>query len=80
MFLIISIKQKCVISSSFVGGSGFIMVESAFVGTPIITSDCPNGPKEFIGKSENGFIYNSNDVESFQKELDNFLNISKENL
>ena len=72
-------KAKCVISSSLWEDPGFIMVES-FVGTPIITSDCPNGPKEFIGKSENGFIYNSNDVESFQKELDNFLNISKENL
>ena len=73
-------KASCVISSSLWEDPGFIMVESAFVGTPIITSDCPNGPKEFIGKSENGFIYNSNDVKSFQKELDNFLNIPKEDL
>ena len=73
-------KANCVISSSLWEDPGFIMVESAFVGTPIITSDCPNGPKEFIGKNESGFIYKSNDVNSFQNELDSFLNISKDDL
>ena len=72
-------KSNCVISSSLWEDPGFIMVESAFVGTPIITSDCPNGPKEFIGKNESGFIYKSNDVNSFQNELDSF-NISKDDL
>ncbi len=73
-------KAKCVISCSLWEDPGFIMVESAFVGTPVISSDCPSGPKEFIGNNENGFIYNSNDEISFQKELENFLNISKDEL
>ncbi len=73
-------NAKCIISSSLWEDPGFIMVESAFVGTPIISSNCPSGPKEFIGNSENGFIYNSNDETSFQRELDNFLNISKDEL
>ena len=73
-------NAQCVISSSLWEDPGFIMVEAAFVGTPVITSDCPNGPKEFIGNSENGFIYNSNNTNSFQKELDHFLNISKVDL
>ena len=36
--------------------------------------------RKFIGKNDNGFIYNSNDVNSFQNELDSFLNISKDDL
>ena len=73
-------KAKCVISTSLWEDPGFIMVESAFIGTPIISSDCPNGPKEFIGNSESGFIFISNNANSFKKELDNFLNISKDEL
>ena len=69
------------ISSSLWEDPGIIMVESKpFVGTPIISSDCPNGPKEFIGNSENGFIYNSNDEISFQRKLDDFFNTSKDEL
>ncbi len=67
---------KCIISSSLWEDPGFIMVEAASVGTPIITSNCPSGPKEFIDNNRNGFIYNSNDEESFKSELDDFLNIS----
>ena len=56
------------------------MIESAFIGTPIISSNCPSGPKEFIGNSDNGFIYNLNEEISFQKSLDSFLNTSKDDL
>ena len=56
------------------------MIESACVGTPIISSDCPSGPKEFIGKNENGFIFDSNDENSFKETLDNFLASSKEKI
>ena len=56
------------------------MVEGACVGTPIISSDCPSGPKEFIGKNENGFIFNSNDENSFKDALDNFLTSSSKKI
>ena len=73
-------NAKCVISSSLWEDPGFIMIESAFLGVPIISSNCPSGPKEFIGKNENGFIFNSNEESSFQVELDNFLSITKNEL
>lgn len=73
-------NAQCVISCSLWEDPGFVMVETAYVGTPIISSNCPSGPKEFIGNNENGFIYDLNDEKSFKKELDNFLNISKEQL
>ena len=73
-------KAKCVISCSLWEDPGFIMIESACVGTPIISSDCPSGPKEFIGKNENGFIFNSNDEASFKKALDAFIVSSKDSI
>ena len=68
------------ISCSLWEDPGFVMVESAYVGTPIISSDCPSGPKEFIGNDENGFIFNSNDERSFKQALDNFLISSKKSI
>ncbi len=73
-------NAKCVISCSLWEDPGFIMIESAFVGTPIISSDCPSGPKEFIGKNENGFIFNSNDEVSFKKALDEFIISSEDSI
>ena len=73
-------NAKCLISCSLWEDPGFVMIESACVGTPIISSDCPNGPKEFIGKNENGFIFDSNDENSFKETLDNFLASSKEKI
>jgi glycosyltransferase involved in cell wall biosynthesis len=73
-------NAKCVISCSLWEDPGFIMIESATVGTPIITSNCPNGPKEFIGKNENGFLFNSNNENSFKDTLDSFINSSKETI
>ena len=68
------------ISCSLWEDPGFVMIESACVGTPIISSDCPSGPKEFIGKNENGFIFNSNDEVSFKKALDEFIISSKDSI
>ena len=73
-------NAKCVISCSLWEDPGFVMIESACVGTPIISSDCPSGPKEFIGKNENGFIFNSNDEVSFKKALDEFIISSKDSI
>lgn len=64
----------------FVGRSGFVMVKSAFIGTPIVSSNCPNGPVEFLCNNKNGFIFNSNSIISLKQEIDNFLGTSKSNL
>ena len=66
-------NAKCVISSSLWEDPGFVMVEAAYIGTPIISSDCPSGPKEFIVRNECGYIYNLNDENSFKLALDNFI-------
>jgi len=73
-------NAKCLISCSLWEDPGFVMIEAASVGTPIITSDCPNGPKEFINDNECGFIFSSNNEKSFKKALDSFLDSSKEDI
>lgn len=73
-------NAKLIISCSLWEDPGFIMVEAASVGTPILTSNCPSGPKEFIGNNETGFIFDTNNEESFKTAIDNFLRITKKNL
>ena len=46
-------KAKAVIVPSLWEDPGFVMVEAAFNLTPLIVSDCPSGPKEFIDKDKN---------------------------
>ena len=74
------LNAKCVISCSLWEDPGFVMVEAAYLGTPIISSNCPSGPKEFIGKNKCGFIFNSNDENSFKQTLDNFILSSKNSI
>ena len=52
---------------------GFVIVEAAFCKTPIITSNCYNGPKEIIPSSDYGYIFESNNLHSLEKQLNNFL-------
>ena len=60
------------ISSSIWEGSSLAMIDAAFIGIPILCSDCPTGRKEFIGKNERGFLYKQNDSTDF---LNSFANM-----
>ena len=60
------------ISSSIWEGSSLAMIDAAFIGIPILCSDCPTGRKEFIGKNERGFLYKQNDSNDF---LNSFANM-----
>ena len=39
---------------------GFVMIEAAFCNSYIISSDCPNGPKEFLNNGKNGILFSNN--------------------
>ena len=58
-------KSNYYISTSIWEGSSLAMVDAAYMGIPILCSDCPSGRKEFIGKNERGFLYKQNDSEDF---------------
>jgi len=68
-------KSLALISSSLWEDPGFVMVEAAACNTFIISSDCSNGPKEFVG-SDNGLLFKSNDIKSLEDNILKFLNMS----
>jgi len=65
-------KAKAVIVPSLWEDPGFVMVEAAFNLIPLIVSDCPSGPKEFIDKDKNGYLFNSNNEKSLIMKINKF--------
>ena len=59
---------------------GFVMVEAASCNVNIISSDCKNGPKEFLLDGRAGFLFENNNSESFKKTFDKYMNSSKKDL
>ena len=52
------------------------MIESAMSNTFIISSNCPNGPKEFIKNDDAGILFESNDIKSLEEKFEQFMNLS----
>ena len=73
-------RSKGVLIPSLWEDPGFVMIESAHFKRPLICSDCPSGPKEFIGKDKGGFLFKSNSLISLKGALDRFNKSHKKNL
>ncbi len=73
-------KAKAVIITSLWEDPGFVMIESAYSKKLVICSDCPSGPKEFIGKNKGGFLFSSDSLISLKKSVKSFLQSNKVNL
>ena len=58
-------KSNYYVSTSIWEGSSLAMIDAAYMGIPILCSNCPSGRKEFIGKNERGFLFRQNDSEDF---------------
>ena len=56
------------------------MIETAYSKKSIICSDCPSGPKEFIGKNKGGFLFRSDSLVSLKNSIKNFSNSNNKNL
>ena len=46
---------------------GFVIVEAAINNLFVISSDCPNGPKEFLNNGNNGLLFKNNLTGSLKK-------------
>ncbi len=68
-------KSLAMISSSLWEDPGFVMIEAAACNTFIISSNCLNGPREFVG-SNNGILFNNNDIKSLKKSILKFIDMS----
>ena len=56
------------------------MIESSNLKKTVISSDCPNGPKEFFKNGKNGFVFKNNNQNSLIKTFSNFMNSSNEEI
>ena len=72
------INAKCFILSSLWEDPGFVLIESIISNTSILSSDCPNGPKELIKHKQNGFVFSNNDAHSCEKQISSFLKDKKD--
>lgn len=68
-------KSLALISSSLWEDPGFVMIEAAACNTFIISSDCLNGPREFVG-SDNGILFKNNNIKSLEQNILKFLDMS----
>jgi len=64
---VIQFYAKCdiVVLTSLFEGFPNVLVEAATLGIPIISYDCPYGPKEIINDYQNGYLIKMHDKESF---------------
>ena len=60
---------------------GFAILEAAMFNLTILSSNCLNGPKEFLENDRRGYGFISNDIDDFKKKLRHLLTNrnSKEN-
>lgn len=73
-------NAKCLISTSLWEDPGFVMIESAMCNTFIISSNCPNGPIEFIQKDKSGLLFESNRLDNLVKKFDYFMSLNRERI
>ncbi len=64
-------KSKCLVLTSLWEDPGFVLVEAGYNNCQVITSDCPNGPKEIISE-DGGYLFQSNNASSFLGAINNF--------
>ena len=57
---------------------GFVLIEAAMSNLFIISSDCPNGPKEFLKNGEAGLLFESNKKNALKEKLEEFSILRKE--
>jgi len=57
---------------------GFVIVEAALSNLFVISSDCPNGPSEFLNNGKSGILFKSNISGELEKSLDFYFKNQKE--
>lgn len=63
--------------SSIREGFGNVIVEAMATGVPVISTDCPSGPKEIIGDNKYGLLTPLNDINALSNAMTKMLNNPK---
>ncbi len=70
-------KAEIFILSSLWEDPGFVLIEAGLSNLFVISSDCPNGPKEILENGRNGYLFKSNDQNQIVKNLIKYNEINK---
>ena len=73
-------KAKAVLSPSLWEDPGAVMIEAAFCNKIVISSDCISGPKEFLLDGKGGYLFKNNNLNSFVKTVNDFLQDNNHNI
>ena len=74
------LKSKAFILSSLWENPGFVIIESALCNSMVISSNCKNGPREFLLNGNAGFLFESNKEDELFKKLDEFKKLEKKEI
>ncbi len=74
------VNSKALISTSLWEDPGFTIIEAAFCNTTVISSDCPNGPKEILNNNEGGYLFKSNSLNDLEKVFLKYLDDEKKKI
>ena len=71
-------KSDVFVLSSLWEEMGFVIVEAAMNNLYVISSDCPNGPREFLNDGKNGILFSSNKKNSLKESLEKYVEMANE--
>jgi len=71
-------KASAFILPSLYEEVGFVIVEAALSNLFVISSDCPNGPSEFLDYGKSGILFSNNKFGELTKKLNFFIEKKKE--
>ena len=69
-----------ILSPSLWEDPGAVMIESAFCNKVIISSNCRNGPKEFLMNGEAGYLFENNNLISLKNNIKKMLHDDKKEI
>ena len=72
--------SRAVISPSLWEDPGAVMIEAAFCNKIVLSSDCKNGPKEFLMNNKAGYLFENNDLDSLVKTFNQLIMDSPEQI
>ena len=70
--------SRAIISPSLWEDPGAVMVEAAFCNKIVLSSDCKNGPKEFLMDNKAGYLFENNNLNSLIKSFNELVTDSSE--
>lgn len=72
--------SRAVISPSLWEDPGAVMIEAAFCNKIVLSSDCKNGPKEFLMNNKAGYLFENNNLDSLIKSFNKLMTDAPEKI